>query len=250
MGNFKDLTFVYCERDVAKRVCDTKHYMRTYPSGAKVNVAMMDGKRLVGIAVFGYSSQTDKKVLKVAYGIDKTQYLEMQRLWISDDYGHNTESYVLSKIIKMLERDMGLRMIVTHAGGCKDDCGIVYQASGWLYFGGEPCNDFYLTEAGEYKNIIAPIRFGRVDAKGKTQQQVGEELFGPGEIIYAHRYFYVYPIEKSIRRRLGRESLPYPKQSATFRKDQKWVSGELAGASDASRGGSNPSLSTIGGSNE
>jgi hypothetical protein len=232
MGNFEDLRFVYCERAVAKQVCETRHYMRTYPQGAKVNIAIMDGKRVVGICVFGYSSATEQKVARIAYGISRHQYLEMQRLWISDDYGHNTESWSLARIIRKLHSDYDLKCIVTHAGGCKDDCGIVYQASGWLYFGSSKCDDFYLTEAGEYKNMVAALRFGRASAKGKTKQQVGEELFGPGSVVNAHRYFYVYPIDKAIRRRLTKVAQPYPKQSAVFRRDQQWVTpqGDAAGA--------------------
>ena len=242
MGAFEDISFVYCDRATAKRLCETKHYMKTYPQGAKVNVALMDAGRVVGICVFGYSSQTDKKVTKLAYGLDKNNYLEMQRLWISDDYGHNTESFVMARVLKKLQRDYDLQLVVTHAGGCKDDCGIVYQASGWLYFGAQPSKDFYLTEAGEYKNIIAPMRFGRVDAKGKTPQQVGEELFGPGEIVDAHRYFYAYPLNKGMRRRLTKLQQPFPKSSAMFRRDQKWVT--QGGSAGAASTGSIPVAST------
>jgi len=245
MGDFRSIEIKYCERDVAKKTCETKHYMKTYPSGAKVNIALVDDKKIVGIIVFGYSSQTDKKVTKVAYGLKKEQYLEMQRLWIDDDYGHNTESYILGKVMKKLDKDYDLQLVVTHAGGCKDDCGIVYQASGWLFFGASKCNDFFETKEGEYKNMIAPIRFGRVVTKNKTQQQIGEELFGEGTVVNAHRYFYVYPISKAIRRRISKNSLPFPKESANFRKDQQWVKqGDSAGAVEAIQGGSNPSVST------
>lgn len=236
MGDFRNLTFEYCSRETAKAACETFHYMKTYPSGAKINIAILDGKRLVGICVFGYSTATDQKIARIAYGIEKKHYLEMQRLWISDDYGHNTESFSLSKIIKKLQKDYDLQLIVTHAGGCKDDCGIVYQASAWLYFGAQKCDDFYETAAGEYKNVIAPMRFGRVNAKGKTKEEVGFELFGEGRVVYAHRYFYVYPLNKGMRRRLQKISQEYPKQSAQFRRNQEWVTpeGEFAGASSGS----------------
>lgn len=242
MAEFKNIEFVYCDRATAKRACETRHYMRTYPQGAKINIALMDDGELVGICVFGYSSQTDKKVAKIAYGVERSQYLEMQRLWISDDYGHNTESYVLSRILKKLQAEYDLQLVVTHAGGCKDDCGIVYQASGWLYFGAQPSSDFYLTEAGEYKNIIAPMRFGRVKSAGRTAQEIGEELFGPGEIVDAHRYFYAYPLNKGMRRRLSKEQLPFPKSSAMFRRDQKWV--EQGASAGAAQTGSIPVGST------
>jgi hypothetical protein len=223
MPDFREIELNYTDAQTARKVIERFHYMKTYPSGAKVNVALTHKNKIIGIFVFGYSSQTDKKIEKLVENLTKKDYLEMQRIWISDDFGHNTESFVFSRIVKMLEKDLGLKMLVTHAGGCKDDCGIVYQASNWLYFGKQASNDFYLTKAGEYKNIIAPMRFGRIDSKGKTPQEIGEELFGEGKIIYAHRYFYAYPIEKSLRKRLSKLGLEYPKESARFRKDQKWV---------------------------
>jgi hypothetical protein len=245
MADFKNIELKYCDRGVAKQVCEKNHYMKTYPQGAKVNIALTDNNKIVGIVVFGYSSQTTKKVLKIAYGLEKKQFLEMQRLWINDDYGHNTESYILAKVIQKLKTDYDLQLVVTHAGGCKDDCGIVYQASGWLYFGSTECSDFFETKAGEYKNIIAPMRFGRIDAKNKTPQEVGVELFGEGQIVNAHRYFYAYPINKGMRRRLSKIGLPFPKTSANFRKNQEWVKqGGFAGASGESRSGSNPLAST------
>lgn len=246
MSDYKNIELKYCDAKVAKKICKEKHYMKTYPANAKVNIALIDQKKIIGIVVFGYSSQTEKKVARVAYGLEKKHYLEMQRLWISDDYGHNTESFMLAKIIKKLTSDYDLQILVTHAGGCKNDCGIVYQASGWLFFGATECNDFYKTQNNEYKNIIAPMRFGRINAKNKTKQQIGEELFGAGEVVYAYRYFYVYPINKAIRRRLTKLAEPFPKHSENFRKNQEWVKkGDSAGAVEFIQGGSNPSVSTL-----
>ena len=147
----------------------------------------------------------------------------MQRLWIHDKMGHSTESYTLARLIDLLKARTKLKLIVTHAGGCKDDCGIVYQASAWLYFGSSKCDDFYLTKAGEYKNMISAMRFGRISTKGKTKQQVGEELFGKGEVVNAHRHLYAYPIHKGIRRRLSKIAQKYPKHSKHFRYNQQWV---------------------------
>ena len=217
-------SFVWCHRKLARAVCEREHYMHTYPQGAALNIAMCDEqKRAVGIAVFGYSTGTHKRVVKIAHSLEPWEYLEMQRLWISDDYGHNTESAALGHIMRAMLKPRGVRLVVTYAGGCKNDCGIVYQASAWLYFGRDPCNDFYLTASGEYKNMAAALRFGRVSAKGKTPQQVGEELFGAGEVVESFRYFYAYPIDKGIRRRLSKVAEPYPKTSRMYRRDQQWV---------------------------
>lgn len=218
--------------------------MKTYPQGAKVNIIMTEKKQIIGVCVFGYSTATEAKINKYVYSMEKEKYLEMQRLWISDNYGKNTESYILAKIIKLLKKTYNLRMIVTHSGGCKDDCGIVYQASGWLYFGAQKCDDFYLTKKGEYKNMVAAMRFGRVNTRNKTKQEIGKELFGDGEVVISHRYLYLYPIDKSIRRRLNKETLPYPKTSKVFRKNQEWVKqGASVGTECESKAGSIPASS-------
>lgn len=206
----------------AKRVVMAKHYMKTFPQGAKLHFGVFDGRKVVGVCVLGYSTGTHSKVKRLTTGLSQRQYIEMQRLWISDTYGHNTESNVLGKLMKALKK-AGLKIVVTHAGGCKNDCGFVYQASAWLYFGREECRDFYLTEKGEYRNTVAALRFGRIKAKGKTPQQVGEALFGPGKVVESWRYLYAYPIDKGIRRRLSKQQQPFPKVSAEYRFEQKWV---------------------------
>lgn len=223
--NIKDLIVKPISRESAKKIVVANHYMKTFPSGSYLHFGIFDKNtnRIAGVAVFGYSSSTDAKVQNIVPNLKKNEYVEMQRLWISDDFGHNAESYVLGLIVSLLKQKTGIKIIFTHAGGCKNDCGIVYQASAWLYFGKEICNDFYLTSSGEYKNIVAALRFGRVKAKGKTPDEIGQELFGDGAIVKSYRYKYVYPIHKGIRRRLEKKSLPYPKDSAIFRKDQKWV---------------------------
>ena len=219
----KDISVAPIAAGDARRIVIASHYMKTFPQGAKLCFAVINSNIVVGVAVFGYSSSTQAKAEALVSDIKKREYIEMQRLWINDNMGHSTESYTLARLVDIFKKQTELKLIVTHAGGCKDDCGIVYQASAWLYFGSDKCSDFYLTKAGEYKNMIAALRFGRVSAKGKTKQQVGEELFGAGEVVDAHRHLYAYPIHKGIRRRLNKIALPYPKRSKNFRYNQNWV---------------------------
>jgi hypothetical protein len=217
--------------DVQVKIIDTKtardytvanHYMKTFPN-PRVCFGVIAGRRLSGVLTFGLSPSTGEKVRKVIPDIKDGEYIEMQRMHISDRLGHNTESFVLGKVYELFKRNTKVKVIVTHAGGCKNDCGIVYQASAWLYFGKEKCDDFYLTEAGEYRNIIAPLRFGRVPKGIKGGQQVGEYLFGPGELIHSYRYLYLYPLQKGLRKWLQKKAMAYPKDSEVFRRNQAWV---------------------------
>ena len=207
----------------AKAITVKRHYMKTWPKGVVVALGLFFEGKCLGVMVFGYAPTTETKVKKYCHNIERNQYIELQRTWVSDKLGHNTESWFMARSMKLM-KDNGFWLVLTHSGGCKDDVGFIFQASGWLYFGSDTCNDFFETKKGEYKNIISAMRFGRVpkEVMKKGNQASGEYLFGEGCIVNARRHLYLYPIKKSVRKRLKRLTLPFPKDPAMFRKDQKW----------------------------
>lgn len=221
----KDIQVKVIDSKLAKQYTIKNHYMKTFPN-PKVSFGVVYKNVLNGVITFGLSTSTAEKVKKIIPNIKDDEFIEMQRMNLSDMLGHNSESYVLGKIYSLFKKNTKIKVLITHAGGCKNDCGIVYQSSGWLYFGKSKCDDFYLTNKGEYKNIIAPMRFGRVPKGIKGGQKVGEYLFGNGKLIKSFRYFYLYPINKGIRKYLEKKQMPYPKDSSVFRKGQKWIKGD------------------------
>lgn len=210
--------------DIARVYTVKYHYMKTFPNSVVCFWVIYD-KRLMWVITFWYSTQTEAKIKKLIPHIEKNEYLEMQRMNIKDELWKNTESYVLWKIMKIL-KSKWIKAVITHSWWCKNDCWIVYQSSSRLYFWKEVCNDFYLTEKWEYKNIIAPARFGRVPKWIKWWQAIWEYLFWKWKLIKSYRYFYIYPINKWIRAYLEKKALPYPKDSAMFRKDGVRYKGE------------------------
>lgn len=207
----------------AKEITVTRHYMKTWPQGAVVGFGLFFNNKCLGVMVLGYAPTTEIKVKKYCTNIERNQYIELQRTWVSDTLGHNTESWMMARVMNILKKN-GVWLVLTHSGGCKDDVGFIFQASGWLYFGADPCNDFFETKKGEYKNLVSALRFGRVpkEVMRKGMQASGEYLFGDGKIVEARRHLYLYPIKKGVRSRLKKKSLPFPKNPAVFRKDQKW----------------------------
>jgi hypothetical protein len=208
----------------AKKITTEKHYMKTWPQGAACAFGMFYKGRCVGCMVAGYSPTTERKVKKWCTKIQHNQYIELQRTWISDAMGHNSESWMMARVMRILKAS-GVWLVLTHSGGCKDDVGFIFQASGWLYFGCDPCSDFYETNKGEFKNLVSAMRFGRVpkDVLKLGPQAIGAHLFGEGKIVNARRHLYIYPIKKGIRRRLMKKTLPFPKNPAIFRQGQKWI---------------------------
>lgn len=223
--NVDDIYVRPISRELAKQVIKSKHYMKTFPSGAKLFVGIYHKgfKPIMGVAVFGMSTGTLSKV-KLFPGITAENIIEMQRLWIDDKMLHNAESKTLSLIMKLFkEKAPQIKVVWTYAGGCKNDCGIVYQSSGFMYLGSEKCSDFFLTDSGEYKNIINVLRFGKAPKELKTPEEKARYVYGPGKIVDANRHYYFYPICKGVRRRMKNKIKPFPKFSENFRKDQEWV---------------------------
>lgn len=206
---------------IARQYITRHHYMKTFPNSV-VSFGVFYGKKLSGCLSFGFSTSTKEKIKKIVPYIGDNEFLEMQRMHLLDTLGMNSESYVIGQVMSLL-REKGLKAVITHAGGCKYDCGIVYQASSWLYFGKEPCADFYKTVNGEYKNIVAPMRFGRVPKGIKGAENIGQYLFGDGELIESYRYLYIYPLQKGLRKWLEKKALPYPKDSKRFRREGEWI---------------------------
>lgn len=207
----------------AKRITVSNHYMKTWPQGAKMAFGVFYEGHCNGCMVLGYGPTTEAKVKKWCHNIERHQYIELQRTWVSDRLGHNTESWMMARVMRYL-KDAGVWLVLTHSGGCKDDVGFIFQASGWLYFGGEPCNDFYLTKSGEYRNLVPGVRHGIVPKEiwNQGRQAIGEYLYGPGQVIEARRHLYLYPIKKGLRWRLRKLAKNPPKDPAVFRKDQQW----------------------------
>lgn len=212
------------DNKTAKKYIKANHYMKTCPNSV-VAFGVFYKKVLSGCLTFGYSTSTKEKINNIIPDIVDGEYIEMQRMHLDDKLGHNSESYVLGEVYRLFKQNTKVKVLATHAGGCKHDCGIVYQASSWLYFGKSECSDFFLTEGGEYKNIIAPMRFGRVpkEVNKSGAQAVGEYLYGSGSIVNSFRYLYLYPLNKGLRSFLKNKSLDYPKDSKRFRRNQEWV---------------------------
>lgn len=231
----QDLSVAAIALSDAKPITTQMHYMKTWPQGAKMAYGLFYKGKCVGVMVLGYAPTTETKVKKHCAKIGKQQYIELQRTWISDAVGHNAESWMMSRVMQLLKL-AGVWVVLTHSGGCKDDVGFIFQASGWLYFGCEKCNDFYRTQNNEYKNLVSAMRFGRVpaDVMKSGPQATGEYLYGPGEIVYARRHLYLYPIKKGIRERLRKVAMVFPKDPAQYRFDQHWEGG--ARGADASNG--------------
>ena len=103
------------------------HYSGTVAKGVVYHLGIFIDETLFGVAQFGYGIKPKQTCLWVR-GTKPNEYLELNRLWISDKLGKNAESNSISKCIKWVkENKPELKWIISFADGMMGKVGTIYQ---------------------------------------------------------------------------------------------------------------------------
>ena len=127
---YKEITL-----ELAKKIILKNHYSRTWGvSFGKINIGVYRDDKILGVAVFG-SLKAPKSYKKYSKEIKQDEILELNRMWLDDELGRNSESTLLATSFKMIRAiDPKIKLINTFSDG-RLGCGIVYQASNFKYYG-------------------------------------------------------------------------------------------------------------------
>ena len=174
-------------------------------------------EKLIGVACYGdpigrLSGQSITELL------DRTEVLELVRVFVFDDYGSNIESWFLGQTFQWLrENAPHIKGLISYSDPKEGHNGTIYQATNWIYQGDKlRFNDswsFKFSEDGEWQHgrTIFPY-YGTNDPK-KIQQQIDKPFWIRKE---PRKHRYVYILAKGGERRkllknLKHPTLPYPK---------------------------------------
>jgi hypothetical protein len=123
------------DRKLANDVILANHYSGTYYRGTTTHLGVFMGDRLVGVIQYGYALNP-ARAGSVVTGTAMNEYLELNRMWLSDEAPRNSESRALAASIRLIRR---LRPAVKWIQSFADErCGLngtVYQAAGFTYHG-------------------------------------------------------------------------------------------------------------------
>lgn len=105
------------------------HYSRSCPPG-KYSFAVYYDAHLVGAALFRRPSLPKTRA---AYAVD----LELSRLVLLDEAGHNSESRFIGFMLRWLKKNTDTRAVISFADPRFGHTGVIYRASNWEYLGAE-----------------------------------------------------------------------------------------------------------------
>lgn len=194
------------DKALAMETVVREHYLhRKCPCSHAYGLFSPSGE-LVGVVTYGVPPSST--LLKGVCGPEQARNVyELNRLWVADSVPKNAESWLISRTVPLLDREI----IVSFADTSQGHVGYVYQAANWLYCG-----------------LSARFRDPKVKgmegmhhatfAHGMTKRQV-EEAYGAENVEWVerprkHRYvtFNAPPKRRRwLRGQLRYDVLPYPK---------------------------------------
>ena len=190
-------------------VC-AKHYTRRLGIFWEGFGLFADGA-LVGVACYG---QPSAPIQKHAFRDRDFRLYELTRLVVDRGVG-NGASTLIGRSLQMLNERPAA--VISYADGGQGHCGIVYQATNWLYTGAVKAHDsLYLVGGEKLHPMTIRDRYGVTEPAAWAREH-GHEKIAPQP---KHRYFYFVGSKSDRRRMLSRLAylvLPeYPKADKTL----------------------------------
>ena len=123
------------DRNLANSVIIKNHYSKKVYNATYIHLGLFVDNSLKGVLQYGYA-MNPASASSVVTGTELDQYLELNRMWISDDAGQYPESRAISASIKYIKRKFPrVKWIQSFADERCGGFGIVYQACSFCYYG-------------------------------------------------------------------------------------------------------------------
>lgn len=182
------------------------HYSHRVVNNSYLHLGVYLEGALEGVLQFGYALQS-ARVGSIVEGTVQGEYMELNRMWVSDEAPRNSESRAISYAIKYIRRACPtVAWIQSFADERCKGLGVVYQAANFTYLG---CHvtSFYELDGDYYHEMM--VR--RKNTKRALYLQANLDR----TTRHSYRQFrYIFFLKKSWTRRLKLKVQPYPKPSA------------------------------------
>lgn len=190
---------------LAREAITKHHYSHRVVNNSYVHLGVFYRDNFAGVLQFGYALNPHR-ANKVVADTQVGQYLELNRMWLSDVCPRNSESQAISFAIKYIKRVMPtvawIQSFADERCGC---LGVVYQAANFIYCGSHKTKFYFLD--GEYYHELLVTAHKKSGQRGELIRNNMDRAL---KLTY-NQYRYVYFIKRNWRSRLNLKTFPYPK---------------------------------------
>lgn len=195
------------------------HYSNILPQLNKVFVGFYLEDELVGVVTLGWGTRPLHTIQKLFPTLTTADYFEIGRMCMTEDMPRNSESQMLSQLVKWLRSNYPeVKILFTWADGMLGKVGYVYQASNF-YYAGYSEGEFYLMNGVKVHPRQTRALFGSEGDRRKTARPTKEQMEAYNIKHYKGKQFrYIYFLgDKKETKKLMEESLvsidkDYPKE--------------------------------------
>ena len=124
------------DKEDALQMIQRYHYSNTLPKLNKHFLGFFLEDELVGVVTLGWGTRPRHTIQRMFPSLDTKDYLEIGRMCMKDEMPRNSESQMLSQLVKWMKLNLlEIKVLFTWADGMVGKVGYVYQASNFIYAG-------------------------------------------------------------------------------------------------------------------
>lgn len=187
----------------------TFHYSRTMPDSSRYIYGLFAKNRLVGVCVFGMGCGKNQYTA-VYKDIQNGEYIELTRLWCEDTLPKNSESYFISRCLKLLPKE--IKLVISFSDTKQSHVGYIYQATNWIYLGINKGGKMLVNKDGyeAHPRLLGIYRMRHPELKNRDNESL-MNLLGLKYVAGGAKHKYIFIRDKKLKKALHIEPLPYPK---------------------------------------
>ncbi|WP_342237162.1 Mom family adenine methylcarbamoylation protein [Inquilinus sp. OTU3971] len=191
-------------RTEACEVIRANHYSGRVVANSYIHLGIWVGGERLGVLQLGYALNP-RRVEHIVARTAVDEYLELNRMWLSDRAPRNSESQALAYAVRWLRRALPrIRWIQSFADERCGGWGVVYQAANYLYVGCHLSN-FWSLDGEAFHHLLTTAH--RDTPRGRYLAENQHRA-----VRCSYRQFrYIYFVKPSARRDLQMAVQAYPK---------------------------------------
>jgi hypothetical protein len=195
--------------ETAAKMVKKYHYAHRVPS-IVMSIGMYVDSVLAGCITYGIPP--NRNVLLCCGEEFESRALELNRLFIHDWAGRNSESWLIGQSFKWLQNTTDYVLLISYADPEHDHTGYIYQATNWLYTGtgAKSKSDVFVNGRKISEKHLFNLYGTRRREKLRSMGLKIQDIISEGK----HRYVYFLGTRRQrreLRRALKWPVLPYPK---------------------------------------
>ena len=181
--------------DIAKDYITKNHYAKGCHNGPSPCYGLIEGGELIGVLMFAVPCS--ENVRASVFGADmKDNVLELHRLHIKDVTPKNTESWFISRCLKLLKIDRpDIKAVLSFSDSTEGHTGIIYQATNAYFIGKTGMTTFYRDAEGR-------LHHPRQNGVNITKQEAMNRGWVAEKRYSKNRYLYLQAQSKTEKKEL------------------------------------------------